>query len=592
MLEFLKSKIHRNTYIAYVTVLFIVCVIVCISVCNMIMSNQVEQYKRASSSAFERVESNITTNINKIDNYFLGIYSNRMLEKDFLCFFSHNAQQYRTLRLEGVSPAEMPADFLADVKAFVSENDFVVTQISVEAQSSANVIHFYDANTPSLNVDFCVPNNSMDIYEDNVSYGYVYTKKLPRSDNYNEYFGEMKFLLSGKKIFDVVQEYNIADTAIISKKGALYYTSPENQELMEEQFAELNKSSETNGRARSGLFYQQYYFTNTSSQYGYKLISVIDSNTIFQQNFGLFLLVITGSLLIFFIMTFLITVRMNYDAKFLNKIVDSIHLAKSGQFINIDLGDRKDEYGVIAQEFNDMINQLEEYIRKEYVLKLKQKDTEMLALQHQINPHFLYNTLEIIRSCALVNNDLKVADAISYLGGMYRDIVKGENVITIEKELAILTKYLKIMEFKYNRNFYYQIDVSPEVCGMETIKLWMQPLVENFFVHGFDKNSEFNLLLVTGREEKDRYVIELINNGSFIEPDKLTDINRRLTAGGEPVSGGSIGIQNVFHRLRYFYGDALSMQLMNNAQAGITVSIRIYKKKGEDKHVSTADSGR
>lgn len=589
MLEFLKSKIHRNNYIAYVTVLFIVCVIVCVSVCKVITSNQVEQYKQASASAFERVESKITTNINKIDNYFLGIYSDRMLEKDFLCFFSHNAQEYRTQRLEGINPTEMPADFLADVKSFVSQNNFVVTQLAVESQSSANVIHFYDANISRLDVDFCVPNGTMDIYENDASYGYVYTKKLPRSSDYE--YGEMKFLLSGKKIFDVVKEYNIANTAIISKKGAMYYMPPEDQERMKDMLAQLYESNETNGVIRSGL-YEQYYFINTSSQYGYKLISTVDTNAIFRQNLALFLLVIVGSLLIFIIMTFLITIRMNYDAKFLNRIVNSIQLAKSGQFINISIENRKDEYGIIAQEFNEMIRQLEEFIQKEYVLKLRQKDTEMLALQHQINPHFLYNTLEIIRSCALVNNDPKVADAIYCLGGMYRDIVKGENIITIDKELDILTKYLKIMEFKYNKNFFYQMDVSSNVRSLGTIKLWMQPLVENFFVHGFDKNSEFNLLLIRGKEEKDYYVIELINNGSSILPDKLLDINNRLQERGDSVSGGSIGIQNVYHRLRNYYGDSLQMKLSNNAEAGITVSIRIYKKKGKETNVSTFDRGR
>lgn len=591
MLEFLKSKMHRNTFFAYITVLFFVCVIVCFSVCNMILSNQVDLYKRASSSAFNGVESSISNNISKIDNYFLGIYSNRALEKDFLCFFSHNAQEYRTLRLEGVGPTEIPADFLKDVKTFVQDNDFVVTQISVESQNSANIIHFYDANSPGLNVDFCVPTNSMDIYEDDVSYGYVYTKELPQTENGVGSIGEMKFLLSGRRIFDHVLDYNIADSAIMSKKGALYYTDPERQDQLETTFQKIYKSNESNGILHNGLFYRQYYFTNTSSQYGYKLITIVDSATIFHENLSLFLLVIAGSLLIFLIMTFLIAVRANYDAKFLNKIVHSIQLAKSGQFTHIDVGDRKDEYGVIAQEFNDMIGQLEEFIRTEYVLKLKQKETEMQALQHQINPHFLYNTLEIIRSCALVHNDLQVADAVYYLGSMYRDIVKEHNTITIEKELDILGKYLKIMEFKYDHNFYYQIDVSPEVRSMETIKLWMQPLVENFFVHGFDRGSEFNLLLINGREETDRYIIEIINNGSQVDPEKLEEINSRLQGDGEPSSGSSIGIQNVYHRLRFFYGERLQMQLCNNTEAGITVSIRIYKKKEENLHVSTVDRG-
>ena len=589
MLEFLKSKMHRNTFFAYITVLFFVCVVVCLSVCNMILSTQVDLYKKASSSAFDWVESSISSNISKIDNYFLGLYSNHALQKDFLCFFSHNAQEYRTLRLEGVAPTEMPADFLEDVKNFVQNNDFVITQISVESEDSANIIHFFDAHSSGINVDFCVPVNSMDIYEGNVSYGYVYTKKLPKTETGDGSIGEMKFLLSGSKIFDHVLDYHIADSAIMSKKGALYYTNPERQSQLEPEFQELYQRNESNGILHNGLFYRQYYFISTSSQYGYKMISIVDSTTIFQENFSLFLLVIAGTFLIFVIMTFFIAARANYDARFLNKIVHSIQLAKSGQFSHIEVGNRKDEYSVIAQEFNDMICQLEDFIRTEYVLKLRQKETEMQALSHQINPHFLYNTLEIIRSCALVHNDLQVADAVYYLGGMYRDIVKGDNIITIEKELDILNKYLKIMEFKYNNNFYYQVDVSEEIRKLETIKLWMQPLVENFFVHGFDRNSEFNLLLIHGQEEKDYYMIEFINNGSQIDPDKLQEINGRLNGDGKPSSKGSIGIQNVYHRLRFFYGDSLQMQLCNNTEAGITVSIRIYKKKEEKPHVPTVD---
>lgn len=581
MLEYLKSKIHRNTFFAYVTVLFLICVAVCAAVCHMIASNQVQQYKANALDAFDRVEDNLSLNIAKIDNYVLNLYSNRALEKDFLCFFSHSAQEYLTQRLEGLETAEVPEDFLASIKGFVQEHQFAVTQIALEAGNNANVIYFYESsyNTPSINVDFCVPSHSMDIYQDDVSYGYVYTKKLYRSDNIDESLGEMKFLLSSNKIFDVIKEYTAGNCAVMSKKGALYYLPSNRQDELADTFNELYQSKEATGVISRGLFYRIYYFTSTS-QYGYKLISMVDTQTIFQQNAGLFLLVIIGSLLIFVVMTFLISVRMNQDAHYLNRIIDAIQMAKSGRFSNIELGGRKDEYGVIAQEFNDMSAQLEQYIRKEYVLKLKQQDAEMKALQHQINPHFLYNTLEIIRSCALVNQDEKVADAIYNLGAMYRDIVKSEAVITIDKELDILNKYLKIMEFKYSENFYYQIDIVPEVRALETVKLWMQPLVENFFVHGFDKNSEFNLLLISGRVEENRYVIELMNNGSFIEEDKLLEINSRLLEGKEPV-GNNIGIQNVYHRLRHFYGETLQMKIDNNDEAGITVTVHIYKK-GKD----------
>ena len=95
--------------------------------------------------------------------------------------------------------------------------------------------------------------------------------------------------------------------------------------------------------------------------------------------------------------------------------------------------------------------------------------------------------------------------------------------------------------------------------------------------------------MIHGQEEKDYYMIEFINNGSQIDPDKLQEINGRLNGDGKPSSKGSIGIQNVYHRLRFFYGDSLQMQLCNNTEAGITVSIRIYKKKEEKPHVPTVD---
>jgi two-component system sensor histidine kinase YesM len=166
-----------------------------------------------------------------------------------------------------------------------------------------------------------------------------------------------------------------------------------------------------------------------------------------------FLVLTFISSLVFFIMVFFLYIKRKQDISFLNDIITSIEEAKQGQFVHTNFKRRNDEYGLIATELNDMASKINCFIEKEYILKINQQDAEMKALQNQINPHFLYNTLEIIRSKALLNDDIDVSDAISNLGNLYRNIVKTENEITIEKELSLLNEYLKLMEFKYSSNF-------------------------------------------------------------------------------------------------------------------------------------------
>jgi len=295
--------------------------------------------------------------------------------------------------------------------------------------------------------------------------------------------------------------------------------------------------------------------------------------------------VVIGTLLLFLCMMVLIAMTMRQDARFLFRIIRTINYAKNGEFQKIDTPAHKshNEYGLIASELNDMCGQLERHIQTEYVLKLRQKETEMVALQNQINPHFLYNTLEIIRSMAVVKHADEVADAVSKLGRMYRDIVKSDPIIPLGKELELLTNYLAIMEFRSNGNFYYQVNMDQELRELDTVKFWMQPLAENFFKHGYDKDEEFNLILVNGRNEEGQYLIEFTDNGKRIEEEKLQEINAELT-GEEDMPAGNIGLKNVYYRLRNFYGDAFDMEIVNNDESGISIVIRILKDHRGDKN--------
>ncbi|GJM78382.1 hypothetical protein HMSSN139_08780 [Paenibacillus sp. HMSSN-139] len=317
--------------------------------------------------------------------------------------------------------------------------------------------------------------------------------------------------------------------------------------------------------------------TFSSTKFDYRFVFLVDLSHLMRQKAGILITVVGIVLLAMISVLLLIVYNMRDDARFLKHIIHSIKRVKTADFTsNSPARYRRNEYGMIARELDDMVHELDKHIRTEYLLKLKQQETEMKALQHQINPHFLYNTLESIRSTALVHRDVDTADAIATLGSLYRDIVHKDNLISIGEELELLQKYLSIMELKYPGRFYFQINVDEALLSLLTVKFWMQPLAENFFVHGFNPSSEFNLLVVNGWEEEERFVLEFVDNGKRIPEARLEEVRRNLYCKEEtPVR--SIGLRNVYTRLHFFYGEVFSMDIENNEEAGVKITVMISK---------------
>lgn len=582
MLEFVKKQVYRKPFIVYTLSLLLVCTIVCTVLFQLILNSHLEQIKQETLYEFEAAQDSIGFNIQKIDSYFLSLYSeqNRPVLRDFMRFFGNDAETYMMKRIEEVPAQDTGNNFIEDIKNFVRSNQYSISRILFLTSKNSNVI-YYETNGVSQ-VRFRIANQAA--IKNNIAEGYNYTKKISQPGDMSVTLGEVSFLIRAQSIFGNLNKNSIVHVAVMSKDGQLFFNA---DEKLKQQFRQIYNSEKNSGKLDSGFFSEIHYNVYTSERYGYKMVSLVKNSDIIFQNQSMFLFVLFGILFIFVSITLLIAMRMSYDAKYLSLITRAIDKAKSGKFITIDIKSRKDEYGIIAGKLNDMSEQLDEHIQKEYILKLKQKEAEMKTLQQQINPHFLYNTLEVIRSHALVNNDEGVAEVVFNLGGMLRDVVKNKDVITIENELAMLTKYLKIMEFKFSGKFYFQIDVEDEVRAMETVKFWMQPLVENFFVHGFDRNCDYNLLLISGKIVGDYVVFEIINNGEKIEEDRLETINSWLSSEEkENNDNTSIGLKNVYTRLSFFYGDGLKMKLSNNRESGITISISMKK---EEANVSVAD---
>ena len=154
----------------------------------------------------------------------------------------------------------------------------------------------------------------------------------------------------------------------------------------------------------------------------------------------------------------------------------------------------------------------------------------------------------------------------------------------VGEEFKLLEMYLKIMELRFGDNFFYQVELEDALREIPTVSFWLQPLAENFFTHGFDRESMYNLLIISGHAQGPDTVIEIMDNGSGVPADQLEQVQKTMREGNDDPEA-DIGLRNVYMRLNYFYGNGFKMEIGNNPEGGFKISILIPGKVEEDVHI-------
>lgn len=241
-----------------------------------------------------------------------------------------------------------------------------------------------------------------------------------------------------------------------------------------------------------------------------------------------------------------------------------------------------DELDLIAQEYNEMCRRLELYIRKSYLAEIEQKNAELAALQSQINPHFLYNTLEAIRMQAICNGDREVGKMLYNMSVLFRSQLKEADEIPLSKELWYCRKYLELFECRYPDKFTFSIICPEEYLEVKVIKFILQPILENYFAHGIRTEAEDNHISITVEMEKEALKLVVEDNGQGMETGALRAKNEELKQNLMD-STKSIGISNVNRRIKAVYGDEYGLQIEKVETGGLRVVIRSCPGK-ENQH--------
>lgn len=294
------------------------------------------------------------------------------------------------------------------------------------------------------------------------------------------------------------------------------------------------------------------------------------------------LVLVTVAVLIFAVFLIVYTVR-SLDTS-VNSVVSGMHQVQKGNLDVVVPVQSFDEIGRIADNFNDMTVKVKELIREVGEAKEKQKNAEIRALEAQINPHFLYNTLDSINWMAIEKEEYEISKMLRNLGVILRYSVNKSNQMVSLWEMADwLEKYVSLHQMRFDDAFSYEGNVDSRAYEVKIYKLLLQPFVENAIVHGFKEMEAGGMLRVDiSMTEDGRGITVLIeDNGKGMAPEMVRSFNNRKEAVRD--DGRSIGLHNAFSRINMYYGEAATWNVNSILGIGTVITLRLPVMEGERK---------
>lgn len=293
------------------------------------------------------------------------------------------------------------------------------------------------------------------------------------------------------------------------------------------------------------------------------LINTIKKSDAFNLN-TLYMMFFFINLIFFLIMSAILYLFLK------NRIFNPIEsLAKNMKSSNLEknldteiIYDKDDEIGFLVNSYNKMKNRINYLININYKNALEHKELELQQLQNQINPHFIYNTLESIHMMAEINDDIETSTMAEYFGEIIRySMNRRINTVTLKEELKIIDNYIYLQKIRFDQLFTIENMVSDELLSCEIIKMIIQPLIENAIYHGLSKCSGNGKIIIQGSKVNNNLLLTISDNGIGIPEEKLQDLNDYINDKNYNFNG--IALRNINKRLKLNYGENYGLEIFS-----------------------------
>ncbi|WP_139991549.1 sensor histidine kinase [Paenibacillus paridis] len=370
---------------------------------------------------------------------------------------------------------------------------------------------------------------------------------------------------------------------IAGEDGDILY-QPFGEKPSDEVMAMVQKTGEGQGYFRMP---KEYVFYNSIESVGLKLVTIIPTSFINKSSqstmhFGLIIGAITIVLSI--VVATLLAWRTATPIVTLARSMQGLGLIKETELPQTT---RVDEIGLLETKLYNMSYRIREHIKTEYSMNLEKKTAELKALQAQINPHFLQNTLQMIGSMLFTKKPIESYEIIRSLSDMFRYVIRDPNdLATLKAEMDHLNNYLLIQKQRFSSRLTFSIDIDETAMICRIPKLTLQPIVENAFMHGLENKSGDWHLQIRINCEQETVKIQISDNGVGMSEAKLTSLQKRLhnQTGQLWTHGNRIGIQNVATRIQMHFGASFGIAMESELNKGTTVTVIIPMERGGELH--------
>ncbi|AEE97267.1 sensor histidine kinase [Mahella australiensis] len=405
---------------------------------------------------------------------------------------------------------------------------------------------------------------------------------IKSSAEYLKKIGVTIFFIETTFFHDIVSNLSVTKNSIFMILDSENNIIAGNNELKSGEHYEISQAEDKYGKDK--VIIQ----TKTMNNTGWQIVSIIPTDELTAdmlplRSFGILIILIITLVLLFFTLLFGYSITSP-----ISKLAESMsHIGEKNIEWRLHV-EVNNEIGLIANDINKMLDKIEDMTRRIisdqsmlYEAELAKKQAQISALQNQITPHFLYNTLNCISGIAMANEIMEIANICAAVSRIFRYSAKEADIVYVKEEIECIKDYLNIMIIRYPYKFNIIYDIEESILDLKTFKMMLQPLVENAIYHGLEPKKGKGNLLISGRIiSNDLLRFEINDDGIGINKDSLEQLKKYLdcpvdTWYAYPDDKRSIGLLNINKRIKLLWGENYGIELESGENIGTKVIVDV-----------------
>ncbi|PGY06656.1 sensor histidine kinase [Bacillus sp. AFS031507] len=581
-----NQKIFNRLFLTSSITIIVTVIVLIVTITNYYSDIIIQKEVNINTRTMERVEDYFSGKDADINRAIRDLYVKGDMIDDMSFALNNGYEKYLEYRLDKFSEDQSftPRNIDTYFNGFFSQ-DSDINAVSLRSSENPSIEYLIVNNNIRWNKSIIGPSTiSGPLF--NQGYPHVMEESLPRSRKLRntitkeiainnpvtlKKIGVVSIFYSTDRLDKIVKKHEGAPTSIflLDADGKIVYSVNKGVPL-----AILDKVKHETNETKIKWEHDNYYINSIANMGDYTFVGVIPDKGWQKLSIvrGTMWIVITFLILIAILISY--SFMRNYSRR-INQIVSIIRQVEKGNLdARIPESKHEDELSRIAVNINSMLNELNHNIDQFYLLTMKQQQAELKALQAQIDPHFLFNTLEAIRMVAVVEGSKTSSKMIFHLAKLFRYSLESKDMVPFYTEIEYVNQYLKLMQLKYPDKLLVHFDIASDVDQILIQKLILQPIIENYFVHGFKKERSDNELFICAANLGDKIEIRIQDNGKGMTEEELSNIVNHINReDGEEMK--SIGLRNIHQRLKLKYGNQFGITLQSDYNQGMMVTLTI-----------------